>query len=286
MSDYNDEASRVAADSADRKAQAEAFKKNARDEALSAAEKGLQAAREALELAERKLAEAQRHAAYDRAQQAQASGDDPISVDFEDRGSVKRDTREQENSQPYSDASSQAYAQQPGGFQATSSDVQAAQCGTQSAAQPTNQPGTQNGAQAVQSGPQPYAQPSAYAYQANQTAQPGTQGNPQQPYGGQGFYQQPPVQPHYSAPYTTPKDHVAAGLLAIFLGCLGVHKFYLGYSTQGFIMLAISVLGGILSIGLATSIVWIVAIVEGIIYLSKSQSEFEQLYVYGKHEWF
>ncbi len=107
----------------------------------------------------------------------------------------------------------------------------------------------------------------------------------QPPAAAQSVYQQPPVQPHYAAPLSS-RDHVAAGLLAIFLGGFGVHKFYLGYNTQGFILLALSLVGGMFSFGLIAGVVWIISIIEGIIYLTKTQSEFEQLYVYGKHEWF
>ena len=93
------------------------------------------------------------------------------------------------------------------------------------------------------------------------------------------------MQPHYAAPLSS-RDHVAAGLLAIFLGGFGVHKFYLGYNTQGFIMLALSLVGGLFTFGLVAGVVWIIAIIEGIVYLTKTQSEFEQLYVRGRHEWF
>ena len=34
----------------------------------------------------------------------------------------------------------------------------------------------------------------------------------------------------------TPKSKIAAGLLAIFLGWLGIHKFYLGYTGPGIIL--------------------------------------------------
>ena len=43
----------------------------------------------------------------------------------------------------------------------------------------------------------------------------------------------------YAAEALRQKDHVAAGLLAIFLGVFGVHKFYLGCNQAGFIMLAV-----------------------------------------------
>lgn len=78
----------------------------------------------------------------------------------------------------------------------------------------------------------------------------------------------------------------AAGLLAIFLGWLGLHKFYLGYNTQGFIMLGVSIIGGVITFSLAVWAIWIIGIVEGIIYLSKNQTEFDQIYVQNQRLWF
>ena len=82
------------------------------------------------------------------------------------------------------------------------------------------------------------------------------------------------------------KDHVAAGLLGIFLGMFGIHKFYLGYNTSGFIMLGVAIIGGLFTFGLATSDVWLIGLIEGVIYLIKNQAEFEQAYVFKKREWF
>lgn len=82
------------------------------------------------------------------------------------------------------------------------------------------------------------------------------------------------------------KDHVAAGLLAIFLGLFGVHKFYLGCNNAGFIMLAVSIIGGICTFGLAAAVIWLIAIIEGITYLSKSQTEFDRIYVLNQRDWF
>ena len=106
---------------------------------------------------------------------------------------------------------------------------------------------------------------------------------PQQPYYG---YQQPYYQQPYQRPVIATKDHVAAGLLAIFLGALGIHKFYLGYNTAGFIMLAVTILGSLFTFGLAGGVMWVIGVIEGILYLTKSQSEFEQTYVVNKREWF
>ena len=158
-------------------------------------------------------------------------------------------------------------------------------------AQPADAPVDSQGAQ---SQPQPYAQAQQASY-----AQPQPQAQAtQQPYGAQpGYGSVPPQNPYgqqaqygYQQPYVAPavgeKDHVAAGLLALFLGWLGVHKFYLGYNTSGFIMLGTSILGGILTLSVASWAIWVIAIVEGIFYLSKSQTEFEQMYVINKREWF
>ena len=89
----------------------------------------------------------------------------------------------------------------------------------------------------------------------------------------------------YDPSYDMAKDHVAAGLLAIFLGMFGVHKFYLGYNNAGFIMLAVTVIGGIVTLTVASLIVWVIAIVEGFIYLLQSQTEFERTYVVSHREW-
>lgn len=248
------------------RASSESFASSARDEALSAAEKGLEAAREALEAAERKLAEAQRQAAYERAQQQ--AGQEPIDVDPVTRDASRAGTQSQ------AAQLQSAQAAQPTPDPA----APGAQPGTaQGAAWSTGQTGTYAGAQAQ---PTPDPRQNGYASAANRQGGYNTQGASQQ-----NAYQQPYVQPHYTAPVAS-RDHVAAGLLALFLGPFGVHKFYLGYNTQGFILLAISLLGGLFSFGLVTGVVWVISIVEGIIYLTKAQSEFERIYVYDKREWF
>lgn len=127
-----------------------------------------------------------------------------------------------------------------------------------------------------------WQQPQQDAYSAYNT-QYNQYGQPQNP------YSVPPQQQYYQqqyAPVVASKDHVAAGLLAIFLGSLGIHKFYLGYNTAGFIMLAVTILGGLITLGLAAAVMGVIAFIEGILYLVKSQSEFEQIYVFNKREWF
>jgi len=79
---------------------------------------------------------------------------------------------------------------------------------------------------------------------------------------------------------------IAAGLCGILLGVLGIHKFVLGYSTEGIIMLLVSIVGGILTCGLASAAVSIIGLIEGIIYLTKSDEEFVRTYIQGKKGWF
>ncbi|MBP5313636.1 MAG: TM2 domain-containing protein [Eggerthellaceae bacterium] len=82
------------------------------------------------------------------------------------------------------------------------------------------------------------------------------------------------------------KSHVVCGLLAIFLGVFGIHKFYLGYTRAGFIMLTVSVMGVALTFSLATILMALVGIIEGIAYLVTRQEDFKRVYVDGVREWF
>ncbi len=75
---------------------------------------------------------------------------------------------------------------------------------------------------------------------------------------------------------------MAAGICGILLGALGIHKFIIGATTPGIIMLCVSVI----SCGFASPIMSIIGIIEGIIYLTKSDEEFNQTYLIGKKGWF
>ena len=75
---------------------------------------------------------------------------------------------------------------------------------------------------------------------------------------------------------------LAAGLLAIFLGYLGIHKFVLGYNTAGLIMLLVTVL----TCGLAGFVMGVIGVIEGIIYLTKTPAEFEATYMQAEKQWF
>jgi len=83
---------------------------------------------------------------------------------------------------------------------------------------------------------------------------------------------------------------ILAGVLAIVLGAFGVHKFILGYQKEGFIMLGITIVGFVLScVGVGVFMVWIsgmIGLIEGIIYLTKSDEDFYNTYQVGKKPWF
>lgn len=78
---------------------------------------------------------------------------------------------------------------------------------------------------------------------------------------------------------------IGAALFAFFLGGLGAHKFYLGYKKQGIIMLLTFIFGFIL-LGLPSMIIAVIAFIEFILYLVKSDEEFEQTYIIGNKAWF
>lgn len=75
---------------------------------------------------------------------------------------------------------------------------------------------------------------------------------------------------------------IIAGILAILLGPFGVHKFILGYTTQGIIMLA----GTVVTCGIGAAVTSIIGLIEGIIYLTKTDEEFIYTYQTNKKEWF
>ena len=83
---------------------------------------------------------------------------------------------------------------------------------------------------------------------------------------------------------------ILAGILAIVLGWAGIHKFILGYQKEGIIMLVISAIGMVLScVGIGIFLLWatgLIGLVEGIIYLTKSDEDFYNTYQVGRKPWF
>jgi TM2 domain-containing membrane protein YozV len=71
-----------------------------------------------------------------------------------------------------------------------------------------------------------------------------------------------------------------AGILGILLGAFGIHKFMLGNTTPGLIML----ISSLLCIGYP--FMSIIGLVEGIMYLTKSDDDFYEQYAVEKKGWF
>ena len=79
---------------------------------------------------------------------------------------------------------------------------------------------------------------------------------------------------------STPREEnkkVVAGILGILVGALGIHKFYLGYTKEGIIQIFLNLLCGLGSL---------IGLIEGIIYLTKTDEEFYQTYQVGRKPWF
>jgi TM2 domain-containing membrane protein YozV len=90
----------------------------------------------------------------------------------------------------------------------------------------------------------------------------------------------PPPAGGPATPPTVPgsEKKLVAGLLGILLGTFAVHKFYLGYQKEGIIQLVICLLtcgaGGV------------IGLIEGIIYLTKTDQEFVDTYINNSKPWF
>ena len=139
---------------------------------------------------------------------------------------------------------------------------------------------------------QPYGQAPQPQYRQTQYEQP-QYGQSQPQYGqpqygqsrpqyGQAQYGQP--QPGYSQQYgqfgydqqayrqmpgyqpQPPKSKLAAGLLGIFLGALGVHNFYLGYTGKAVAQLLLTLVGWVL-FGLGPVVAWVWGLIESILIL-------------------
>ena len=79
---------------------------------------------------------------------------------------------------------------------------------------------------------------------------------------------------------------LAAGLTGVFLGAFGVHKFILGYTKPAIVMLVVSLAGGAVTCGLASFVMGVIGLIEGIIYLTKTTAEFQAEYIDAEKDWF
>jgi TM2 domain-containing membrane protein YozV len=93
-------------------------------------------------------------------------------------------------------------------------------------------------------------------------------------------YRPVPVAPAYPAVPST--NRIAAGVLGIMLGTLGIHKFVLGRVGAGLVMLLFTVL----TCGWGAIVMHVIGVIEGIIYLTRTEEQFYWEYVVGKKSWF
>jgi TM2 domain-containing membrane protein YozV len=128
---------------------------------------------------------------------------------------------------------------------------------------------------------------------------------PSNPSSGPSGYNPGGTPPPYSpppAPYGYPPQQnwqamgadkkIAAGICGILVGSFGVHKFILGYTTEGVIMLCIwfaAFFIAMITCGIGSVLVlipYVIGLVEGIMYLTKSDEEFVRTYIHNKKPWF
>jgi TM2 domain-containing membrane protein YozV len=116
-------------------------------------------------------------------------------------------------------------------------------------------------------------------------------------YQEQQVYQQQPVYPQQPSAHLSEANNkkMSAGLCAILLGGLGIHKFILGYNTAGWVYVGIligSILLTCLTVGiipivvLTGPIMGIISLIEGIMYLTKTDEDFYYTYIANRREWF
>ena len=99
------------------------------------------------------------------------------------------------------------------------------------------------------------------------------------------FTAPPPLsggQPPATSSHPKAGTRIAAAVFGIILGSLGIHKFILGYTGAGLVMLLVT----LLTCFIASPITHLIGLIEGIIYLTKSDSDFIKTYVDNRREWF
>jgi len=92
----------------------------------------------------------------------------------------------------------------------------------------------------------------------------------------------PTINPPPSTSNPRASNKLPAGICGILLGSLGIHKFILGYTGTGLIMLLVT----LLTCGIGGVVMHVIGLIEGIIYLCKPDDEFVRVYVDGRKEWF
>lgn len=143
--------------------------------------------------------------------------------------------------------------------------------------QPAAQPYNPNPYASQQPAQPFYGQPTYGQPDYTQSAQSPYYQQQAQPRYEQPSYSQPPIyaqQTYYQAAQQQPgygyaqKSKIVAGLLGLFLGGLGVHNFYLGYTGKAVAQLLLTLIGWIILIGPIISGIW--ALIESVLILCSS----------------
>lgn len=71
---------------------------------------------------------------------------------------------------------------------------------------------------------------------------------------------------------------IVAGILGILIGGLGIHRFFLGDIVGGILRIAIT----FVTCGAGS----LIGLIEGILYLTKSDEDFVKEYIEGDKKWF
>ncbi len=90
------------------------------------------------------------------------------------------------------------------------------------------------------------------------------------------------VQPQYAQARSGGRNpnKTVAGIFGLLLGGLGIHKFILGYTGTGVLMLLVTLTG------VGAIVMSVIGFIEGIIYLSMSEDDFYRAHVNHGRSWF
>ena len=108
-------------------------------------------------------------------------------------------------------------------------------------------------------------------------------------------YQMPPQQQYAPQPQPQPKVRTQgigsakkqkwpAVILAFTVGWLGIHKFYLGYKSEGLVMLLVALIGSI-CFGLGLTAMLVIGYIEAVKYVTLTEEDFEATYISNYKGW-
>jgi TM2 domain-containing membrane protein YozV len=89
-----------------------------------------------------------------------------------------------------------------------------------------------------------------------------------------GVYRDATTSPANTVDAALGRSRIVAALLALFLGTIGIHRFYLGQTKQGIYY----ILAVVLTFGIGALVTAILGLIEAIQFLSMSDAEFQRRY--------